>query len=90
MPKESTVLIKLEHKYNLVFMELKPLYSYSCAPISDWPISNLVFLMLKRKVRRLYRLLRDYLRPRNDSAQRWHNCLGHLGLRALERLVDYA
>jgi hypothetical protein len=69
-PEESTVLMKLERKYNLVFMELKPLFSYFHAPISDQPISNLIFPTLKRKVRRLYRLSRDYFKPRSDSAQR--------------------
>jgi hypothetical protein len=69
-PEKSTVLLKLERKYNLVFIELKPLYSYFQALISDQPIGDLVFLTLKRKVRRSYRPSRDYLRPRNDSTQR--------------------
>ena len=82
--------MKLERKYNLVFMELKPLFSYFYAPISDQPISNLIFPTLKRKVRRPYRPSRDYLRPRSDSAQRWHDRSRHLGPRALERLVYHA
>ena len=81
--------MKLERKYNLVFIELKPLFSYFYILISDQPISNLIFLTLKRKVRRLYRLSRDYFRLRSDSAQRWHDRPGHLRLRALERLVYY-
>jgi hypothetical protein len=67
--EESTVLMKLKRKYNLAFVELKPLFSYFYTLISDQPISNLIFLTLKRKVRRLYRLLRDYFRLRSDTAQ---------------------
>ena len=65
--EESIVLMKLERKYNLVFIELKPLFSYFYIPINDQPINNLIFPTFKRKVRRLYRLLRDYFRLRSDS-----------------------
>jgi hypothetical protein len=72
--EKSIILKKLERKYNLVFMELKPLSSsYSYAQMGNRPTSILIFPTLKRQVRRLYRLLRDYLRPRSDTAQRWHN-----------------
>ena len=67
------VLKKLERMSNLVFLEYKPLFSY---PI-DYSDQNLVlmigtlmFLMLKRKVRALYRPLKDYLKPRTDLEQR--------------------
>ena len=46
-----------------------------------------MFPMLKRKVRALYKPLKDYLKPRTDLKQRWHNRAGHLGLKALKRLV---
>jgi hypothetical protein len=86
--EKSVVLKKLERKYNLVFMELKPLSSsYSHIQIGDRPASTLIFPTLKRKVRRPYRPSKDYLRPRSDSAQRWHDRAGHIGLRSLERLV---
>jgi hypothetical protein len=42
-----------------------------------------MFLMFKRKVRALYRPLKDYLKPRTNLEQRWHNYAGHLGLKAL-------
>jgi len=86
--KKSVVLKKLERKYNLVFMELKPLSSsYSHAQMGDRPASTLMFPTLKRKVRRPYRPSKDYLRPRSDSAQRWHDRAGHIRPRSLERLV---
>jgi hypothetical protein len=86
--EKSVVLKKLERKYNLVFIELKPLSSsYSHAQIGDRLVSTLIFPTLKRKVRRLYRPLKDYLRLRSDSAQRWHDRTGHIRLRSLERLV---
>jgi hypothetical protein len=49
-----------------------------------------MFLILKRKVRALYRPLKDYLKPRTDLEQWWHNCARHLGLKVLKRLVKNA
>ena len=46
-----------------------------------------MFLIFKRKVRALYRPLKDYLKPRTDLEQRWHNYARHLGLKTLKRLV---
>ena len=46
-----------------------------------------MFPTLKRKVRALYRPLKDYLKPRTDLEQQWHNYARHLGLKALKRLV---
>jgi hypothetical protein len=84
-------LKKLERKYNLVFIELKPLsFSYSHTQISDRLASILIFPTLKRKVRRLYRPSKDYLKPRSDSAQHWHDRVKHVGSRSLERLVHQA
>jgi len=85
--KKSVVLKKLERKYNLVFIELKPLSSYSHAQISDRLVNTLIFPTFKRKVRRPYRPLKDYLRLKSDSAQRWHDRAKHIRLRSLERLV---
>jgi hypothetical protein len=49
-----------------------------------------MFSILKRKVRALYRPLKDYLKPRTDSEQRWYNRTGHLGPKVLKRLVKNA
>jgi hypothetical protein len=49
-----------------------------------------MFPMLKRKVRALYRPLKDYLKPRIDLKQWWYNYAGYLGLKALKRLVKNA
>jgi hypothetical protein len=42
-----------------------------------------MFPMLKRKVRALYRPLKDYLKSRTNLEQWWHNRAGHLGPKAL-------
>jgi hypothetical protein len=66
---KNIVLKKLEQMSNLVFLEYKPFFSY---PINYnnqnlvLIISTLMFLMLKRKVRALYRPLKDYLKPRTN------------------------
>jgi hypothetical protein len=49
-----------------------------------------MFPMLKRKVRALYRPLKDYLKPRTDLEQRWYNYARYLGPKALKRLVKNA
>jgi hypothetical protein len=49
-----------------------------------------MFLIFKRKIRALYRPLKDYLKPRTNLEQRWHNYAGHLRLKALKRLVKNA
>jgi hypothetical protein len=87
------VLKKLERISNLVFLEYKLLSFY---PINYnnqnlvLIISTLIFLILKRKVRALYKPLKDYLKPRTDLEQRWHNYTGHLRLKILKRLVKNA
>ena len=58
--------MKLEYKYNLIFIELKPFFSYFYTLINNQPINNLIFLTFKRKVRRLYYLLRDYFKLKSD------------------------
>jgi hypothetical protein len=49
-----------------------------------------MFPMLKRKVRALYRPLKDYLKSRTDLEQQWHNYAGYLGLKVLKKLVKNA
>jgi hypothetical protein len=78
---------------NLVFLEYKPLSSYSINYSNQnlvLIIGTLIFLILKRKVRALYRPLKDYLKPRTDLEQQWHNYTRYLGLKALKRLVKNA
>jgi hypothetical protein len=78
---------------NLVFLKYKPFSSYPINHSNQNPvliISTLMFLMLKRKVRALYKPLKDYLKPRTDLEQQWHNCAGHLGPKTLKRLVKNA
>jgi hypothetical protein len=78
---------------NLVFLEYKPLSSYPINHSNQNPvliIGTLMFPMLKRKVRALYRPLKDYLKPRTNSEQRWHNYARYLGPKVLKRLVKNA
>ena len=66
---KNVVLKKLERIFNLVFLKYKPLSSYSINYNNQnlvSIISTLMFPMLKRKVRALYRPLKDYLKPRTD------------------------
>ena len=53
--------MKLKHKYNLIFIELKSFFSYFYTLIN-----NLIFLIFKRKVKYLYRLLKDYFKLKSD------------------------
>jgi hypothetical protein len=46
--------------------------------------------MLKRKVRALYRPLKDYLKLRTNLEQQWYNYTGYLGLKVFKRLVKNA
>jgi hypothetical protein len=75
---------------NLVFLKYKPFSSYPINYNNQNPvliIGTLMFPMLKRKVRALYRPLKDYLKPRTDLEQQWYNYAGYLGPKALKRLV---
>ena len=49
-----------------------------------------MFPMLKRKVKALYRPLKDYLKSRTDLEQRWYNYAGYLELKVLKKLVKNA
>ena len=86
------MLRKLTRKYNLVFIEFKPLLTYSSI-LSDIPTSArgiLMFLTLERLVRKRFRRAHDYLKPRSDLEEVWHVRAGHLGLKALRALVHSA
>jgi hypothetical protein len=87
------VLKKLEQMSNLVFLKYKPLSSYPINYSNQNPvliIGTLMFSILKRKVRALYRPLKDYLKPRTDLEQRWHNHARYLELKVLKRLIKNA
>ena len=49
-----------------------------------------MFLILKRKVKALYKPLKNYLKPRTDLEQWWHNRTEYLGPKILKRLVKNA
>jgi hypothetical protein len=72
--KNSVTLIKLTRKYNLVFIEFKPLFTYLSvlSSISISAISILMYLTIKRLVRRGFQRSCDYLKPRTNSEKLWH------------------
>jgi hypothetical protein len=87
--RNSVTLMELTRKYNLVFIEFKPLSTYLSVP-SSIPTSAAGILMyptMKRSVRRGFQRSRDYLKPRTDSEELWHLRAGHLGQKCLRALV---
>ena len=87
--RNSVTLIELTRKYNLVFIEFKPLSTYLSVP-SSIPTSAagiLMYLTIKRSVRRGFQRSCDYLKPRTDSEELWHLRAGHLGQKCLRALV---
>jgi hypothetical protein len=88
---ESTVLLNTTRLYNVVFIEYKPLSTYSNAP-SVIPTSAggvLVYPTLERKVKESFRRSRKYLQSRSDTEKRWHAQAGYLESQALQKLVYY-
>ena len=86
--RDNVVLAELKRMYNLVFIEYKPLSTYLDV-LSEIPTSAsiLMFPTIKRALHRKFRRSRDFLKPREDSAEVWHKRAGHLGPGALEQLV---
>jgi hypothetical protein len=80
-PGDSVMVKKLERRFQLVFMEYKPLNSCSPAP------QSLTLLCAMLKSPRPHRPTRDTPKPREDSEHLWHLRAGHLGPRALQALV---
>jgi hypothetical protein len=66
--KNSVTLIELIRKYNLVFIEFKPLSTYLSVP-SSIPTSAAGILMyptMKRLVKKGFQRFCNYLKPRTD------------------------
>jgi hypothetical protein len=88
---ENSVLLQTKRVHNVVFIEYKPLSTYSDAP-SEVPTSAggvLIYPTLERKVKESFRRSRKYLQPRSDMEERWHARAGHLGSQALQKLVHH-
>jgi hypothetical protein len=62
------VLRKLTRKYNLVFIKFKPLLTYLSILLDILTSARgiLMFLTLKRLVRKHFRRVHNYLKPRSD------------------------
>jgi hypothetical protein len=79
------VLMQLEYRFNLVFLKYKPLSTYSNIPL-EIPTSTggiLIFPIFEYSIRARYKRLREYLKPRSDSEEKWHARAGHLAYKAL-------
>jgi hypothetical protein len=86
---KSSVLLTTTRIYNIIFIEYKPLLAYSNTP-STIPTSTgsvLIYPILERKIRELFKRSRKYLQPRSDTEEKWHARAGHLGSQALQKLV---
>ena len=86
---ENVVVKKLLRKYNLVFLEYKPLSFClnvpACIPTSAAGI--VVYSTLERNFKQGTRRSREHLKPRTDTEDVWHKRAGHLGPKALQKLV---
>jgi hypothetical protein len=82
-------LIELTRKYNLVFIEFKPLSTYLSVSLSipTSAASILIYLTIKRLVKRGFQRFYNYLKPRTNSEELWHLQAGHLGQKCLRALV---
>ena len=70
--EENVVLIQLERRFNLVFLEYKPLSIYFNV-LFEIPISTssvLIFPTLERLIKAWYKRLREYLKPRSDLKEK--------------------
>jgi hypothetical protein len=83
--KENIVLIQLEYRFNLVFLKYKPLSIYFnvLLEIPTSTSSILIFPILERLIRTRYKRLREYLKPKSNSEEKWHIRAGHLAYKAL-------
>jgi hypothetical protein len=89
---ESITMMKLQRRFNLVFIQFKALSTYLSVP-SHIPTSAggiIMYPTMERTVRKVYRRSRQPLKPRRDTEDVWHARAGHLGPRALRALVHAA
>jgi len=49
-----------------MFIKLKPFFFYFYTLINNQPINNLIFSTFKRKIKRLYYLLKDYFKLKSN------------------------
>jgi hypothetical protein len=69
--RNSVTLIKLTRKYNLVFIEFKPLFTYLNVFLSILTSAAgiLIYLTIKRLIRRGFQRFCNYLKPRTNSEE---------------------
>jgi hypothetical protein len=82
-------LIELIRKYNLVFIEFKPLSTYLSVLLSILTSATgiLMYLTIKRSVKRGFQRSCDYLKLRTDLEELWHLQARYLGQKCLCALV---
>jgi hypothetical protein len=85
----SIVVADLERKFNLVFLQFKKPSTYYQSVLSSVPVNHsiMIYPILSCKIRHLFRKSKNPTPPREDSINRWHDRAGHLGQKALEKLV---
>jgi transposase InsO family protein len=66
---DSLIVRQLERRANLTFFEYKSLSTYPLVPQSN---AVMMYPTMKRKVQPHFRKSRDYPRPREDPAWKWH------------------
>jgi hypothetical protein len=72
--RNSVTLMKLTRKYNLVFIEFKPFSTYLSvlSSILTSAAGILMYLTIKRLVKKGFQRSCDYLKPRTDLEELWH------------------
>jgi hypothetical protein len=90
--KENIVVKTLVRKCNVNFFEYKPLSTYSNSQVmlqrASYP--PLIYSSTHRQLNKKFRSVRNWLKPRSDSEDIWHQRAGHLGQDALQALVKNA
>jgi hypothetical protein len=66
--------MELTHKYNLVFIKFKPLFTYLSVFLSILTNATgiLMYLTIKRLVKKGFQRSYNYLKPRTDLEELWH------------------
>ena len=84
----NSIVIQCIRKDNLLFLEYKPFSSYSQS-LMNIPVNPSILMCptINKKINRSFRKSYDPPKPREDSAELWHERSGHLGKEALEHLV---
>jgi hypothetical protein len=87
---KNVILKKLERKFNLVFIKFKELSSCLNSPFKIPSLRTLIYPTIQKTIKRPFQSSQDYLKPRTNTEEMWHTHAGHLGPKALKRLIKNA